>query len=81
MPPAGTPIRSPPIIKSYADVDDIVSLPVIDRVRVVAVGPAHVRTVVIGNQCQSAIDYHGQVCQTKDVIETGVLLRVELEGW
>jgi hypothetical protein len=47
---------------------------------VVAVGPAVVRTVTIGNHCQSTIDFYGQVCQTKDEAPLGVLVGVELEG-
>lgn len=47
---------------------------------IVAVGPARVRTVTVGNQCQSSLDYHGQVCQTKDEAPLGVYLRVELVG-
>lgn len=45
---------------------------------IVSVGPADVRQVIIGNQCQSSINYQGTICQTKDVVPLGVQLRVDL---
>lgn len=48
---------------------------------VVAVGPALVRDVFVGNQAQSFISNNeGQVCRTGDELPVGVLLRVRLEG-
>jgi len=48
---------------------------------IVAVGPAVVRNVFVGNNVQSsASDFTGQVCKTVDPLMVGMNLRVDLEG-
>jgi hypothetical protein len=48
---------------------------------VVAVGPASVRGVKVGNQFQSSMtDLNGQVCRTSEPLQLGVRLVVELEA-
>lgn len=48
---------------------------------VVAVGPASVRGVKVGNQFQSSMtDLNGQVCRTSEPLNVGVRLIVELEA-
>lgn len=47
---------------------------------VVAVGPAMVRDVFVGNQAQSCLNFQGNVCQFKDEATVGVQIRVVLES-
>lgn len=55
--------------------------PIEENAWVVVVGPAIVRSVVLGNQFQSGMtDSQGQVCKIHEPWQPGVLLRVELEA-
>lgn len=48
---------------------------------IVAVGPARVSGVRVGNQSQEAFaDYNGHVCQTRDPLPLGVRLAVNLQN-